>query len=90
MPNSPNRIADELAGRLRLERETLVRRWLERISARVSLARERVFPTDDLINHVPILIDGVADYIQHPEEGIDANVPATAKARELGALRHSQ
>lgn len=90
MPTSPNRIADELAGRLRLERETLVSRWLERISARVSLARERVFPTDDLINHVPILIDGVADYIQRPEEGIDANVPATAKARELGALRHSQ
>ena len=90
MPKSTNRIAESLALRLRAERDSIVRRWLDRISARVSIAQNRVFPSEDLINHVPILVDGIADYIERPEDGIDANVPATAKARELGALRHSQ
>jgi signal transduction histidine kinase len=84
------RIAAALASRLRAARTELVSRWLERITARVALSPSRVFPTEELLNHVPLLIDGIADYLEHPERELDATVPVAAKAMELGALRHAQ
>jgi signal transduction histidine kinase len=56
----------------------------------VTLSDERVFPTDALLNHVPLLVDGIADYLEHPERDLDAEAPVIAKAMELGALRHAQ
>lgn len=82
--------AGALSERLRAARIELVSRWLERITARVSVSPQRVFPTEELLNHVPLLIDGIADYLADPGEELDAEVPVAAKARELGALRHSQ
>jgi signal transduction histidine kinase len=82
--------ASVLATRLRAVRSELVARWLERITARVAVDRQQIFPTEDLLNHVPLLIDGIADYLTRPEDDLDADVPVAAKARELGALRHSQ
>jgi signal transduction histidine kinase len=91
MPNAPDQsLAARLAGRLRASRELLVGRWLERIAARVTLTPERVFPTDTLLNHVPLLVDGIADYLERPERELDAEAPVIAKAMELGALRHAQ
>ncbi|HYN82627.1 MAG TPA: sensor histidine kinase [Gemmatimonadaceae bacterium] len=86
----PRLLAANLADALRGSREDLVARWLERINARVTLKREDIFPTDDLLNHVPLLIDGVADYLENPESDLNENAPVVAKAMELGALRHSQ
>jgi len=83
-------LAGYLAARLRAAREELVQRWLERITARVTLDPERIFPTDELLNHVPLLIDGIADYLEHPDEGLGAEAPVVGKAMELGALRHTQ
>ena len=83
-------LAAELSRRLQESREELVRRWLERITARVALTPERIFPTQDLLNHVPLLIDGIAHYLEHPEDELDSEAPVVAKAMELGALRHSQ
>ncbi len=85
---NPHALASELATRLRAAKTEIVSRWLERISARVSISVEKVFPTDDLLNHVPLLVEGIADYLEHPE-GHDPTV-MSAKAMELGALRHSQ
>src|SRR5512140_2945610 len=79
-----------LAARIRANREEIVHRWLERINARVAIDRNEVFPTDELINHVPLLLDGVADYLEAPEQELNASSPVTAKAMELGALRHAQ
>jgi Osmosensitive K+ channel histidine kinase len=79
-----------LAARIRAQREDIVFRWLERINARVALEKNEVFPTDELLNHVPLLLDGVADFLEAPERELDATVPVTAKAMELGALRHAQ
>ncbi|HET7456126.1 MAG TPA: HAMP domain-containing sensor histidine kinase [Gemmatimonadaceae bacterium] len=83
-------LAHTLAERLRGARAELTARWLERIAARVALHPNRVFPTDELLDHVPLLMLGIADYIDHPANEITADVPVVAKAMELGELRHAQ
>jgi len=65
-------------------------RWLERISQRVNLDPNRIFPTEELLNHVPILILGIAAYVEDPGQPVSADTPVIAKAMELGALRHAQ
>ena len=83
-------LARALADRMRSSSEDLTRRWLDRISARVRLDPNRVFPTDALLDHMPLLILGIADYIENPEKVILSEVPIVAKAMELGELRFSQ
>lgn len=83
-------LAHALAARLRESREQLVFRWLERIAARVSLPPERVFPTNDLLDHVPLLIDGIAAYLENPAAEVSADMPVVGKAMELGQMRHAQ
>ena len=83
-------LATILADEMRAGRDEITTRWLERISARVSLEPNRVFPTEELLDHVPLLVDGIADFVEDPTEGVDADIPVVAKARELGALRYQQ
>jgi signal transduction histidine kinase len=83
-------LAATLASRLRDERDHLTRRWLDRISDRVELPPSRVFPTEELLDHVPLLIDGIADYLEDPANVVSADVPVIAKAMELGELRFAQ
>jgi signal transduction histidine kinase len=83
-------LADVLAERLRASRRELAARWLDRIAARVSLEANKIFPSNELLDHVPLLIQGVADYLQDPINEVSADMPVVAKAMELGALRHAQ
>src|SRR3954464_4924060 len=83
-------LAAILAERLRAGKHELTEQWLTRIASRVSLDPNRVFPTDDLLDHVPLLLDGVADYVQNPAAEIGVDMPVVAKAMELGELRHKQ
>ena len=83
-------LAGALAHRLRDAKVDLTMRWLERISERVSLDPNRVFPTDELLNHVPLLIVGIAAYLENPSAEINVDMPVVGKAMELGALRHAQ
>ena len=83
-------LAAVLASRLREARRELSGRWLERIAERVALDPNRIFPTDELLDHVPILIAGIADYLENPVNEVSADAPVVAKAMELGALRHAQ
>lgn len=90
MPDdSRSALATELANLLRDSKNELVSRWLERISARVSISADKIFPTDDLLNHVPLLIEGIASFLERPGDP-DDGTPMSAKAMELGALRHAQ
>lgn len=82
--------ASTLAKRIRGSRDDLTQRWLERISDRVNLHPNRVFPTEELLDHMPLLIDGVADFIENPATVATSDVPVIAKAMELGELRYSQ
>ena len=83
-------LALELAQQIRDERRALTERWLERIAARVSLEPNRIFPSDELLDHVPVLLDGIADYIADPVDEITSDMPVIAKAMELGSLRLQQ
>jgi signal transduction histidine kinase len=84
------RLAGALADRIRENREELTRRWLDRIAARVEIDPNKVFPTDELLDHVPLLMDKIADYLENPSDEITADAPVTGKAIELGELRWSQ
>ena len=79
-------LAAALAGRLRASRLELTTRWLTRIVERVSIDPNRVFPTDELLDHVPLLIDGIASYLENPAAEISVDMPVVGKAMELGAL----
>jgi signal transduction histidine kinase len=83
-------IAHTLASELRASKDELTLAWLERIAARVNIDRNRIFPTDALLDHVPLLVVGIADYLENPTEDIAADMPVVAKAMELGSLRHAQ
>jgi signal transduction histidine kinase len=87
-PDCP--LAHVLAERLREARAELTLRWLDRISARVTLDRNRIFPTEDLLDHIPLLVDGIADYMEDPADEISAETLVVAKAAELGELRLDQ
>jgi signal transduction histidine kinase len=86
----PVELAARLSDDLRSAKQELVTQWLDRISARVAISSKRVFPTHELLNHVPLLIEGIAAYLKRPERDIDSKAPVVAKAMELGALRHKQ
>ncbi|CAN5774420.1 hypothetical protein BH23GEM10_BH23GEM10_13240 [soil metagenome] len=83
-------LAGVLGRQLRGARDAVTQRWLERIAARVSISPDTIFPTEALLDHVPLLIDGIADYMENPADEISADVPVIAKAMELGELRLSQ
>jgi len=75
---------------MRESRLDLINRWLTRITERVQLDPNSVFPSEELLDHVPLLVDGIAACIENPSLSIGADAPVIAKAMELGALRHSQ
>jgi signal transduction histidine kinase len=83
-------IAGVLASRLRDAREELTNLWLDRINQRVALDPHKIFPSEDLLDHVPLLIDGIAAYVESPDAEVVGDAPVVAKAMELGALRHAQ
>lgn len=87
-PDCP--LARALAQQMRAQRRELVLRWLERITARVSLDRNRIFPTEELLDHIPLLVDGIADYLEDPGEEVCADSALLEKALELGKMRHGQ
>jgi signal transduction histidine kinase len=83
-------LAATLAGEIRASRRDLTERWLERIVSRVSTDANNVFPSDELLDHVPLLMEGIADYLENPADEPGADTPVVGKAMELGALRHAQ
>jgi signal transduction histidine kinase len=87
----PCQLARHLASELRGARGDVVKHWLERIVARVTMNEGDIFPTNELLDHVPLLVDGIADYLE--SDGTDLETyggPMEAKAMELGAMRHAQ
>jgi signal transduction histidine kinase len=88
--NSPSPMATLLAAGIRADSEELTARWLDRIAARVNIPPQQIFPTEDLLDHVPILMVGIADYIENPTDEITVDAPVVIKAMELGEIRFGQ
>ncbi|HEY7189604.1 MAG TPA: HAMP domain-containing sensor histidine kinase [Vicinamibacterales bacterium] len=82
---------DLIAERMRIEHRALAARWFERLLDLLPVDARDIFPTESLLDHVPALILEISAYLRHPEEdAIASNTAILEKARELGALRHSQ
>ena len=55
------------------------------------MTANEVFPSEQLLDHIPSLVDEIAGYLAAPaDEAIAANAAVMDKARELGLLRCSQ
>jgi signal transduction histidine kinase len=80
----------DLAGRLRDGRDTIVLRWLERITARIGLDRDIVFPSETLIDDIPLIVEGIARHLESDTDDVSTLSEVVAKARELGRLRFEQ
>ena len=91
MPEEPqSRFAEALAARQRDSRNELTARWLARIVDRVAIEPLRIFPTDELLDHMPQLVAGIADFVADPARAIAGHAAVMDRARELGTLRFSQ
>jgi signal transduction histidine kinase len=74
-----------------MERLTLAEQWLGRLRELLTVELNDVFPSDQLLDHIPLLITNIATYLRAPaDEAIAANAAVIDKARELGLLRHEQ
>jgi signal transduction histidine kinase len=82
--------ASEIGRRLHESRHAITARWLDRIAARVTVPAPEIFPTDELLDHMPLLIDSIAGFVQHASEVIPADSVVVHHARELGELRYRQ
>jgi len=82
---------DLIAERMGAEHRTLAARWFERLLDVIPVDAREVFPTESLLDHIPALILEISAYLRAPEDAaIAANTAILDKARELGALRHTQ
>ena len=83
--------AEHVALRMIEESGHLAERWLERLIALLPVDANAIFPTSELLDHIPILIEDIAAYLRAPADlEIAANTSVIDKAQELGALRHQQ
>ena len=83
-------VAAALANALRDGSGIIAKRWLERIAERANIEPESVFPTDTLLDEVPRVVEGIADYIENPVNEVGADTAVINKAIELGTLRFRQ
>lgn len=69
----------------------LAARWLERLHALLPVPLTAVFPSASLLDHIPDLIEHLADDIaSNADQALVANTAVIAKAQELGELRYGQ
>ena len=80
-----------IAARIGAERLSLAAKWLARLRELLTVTANEVFPSEQLLDHIPSLVDEIAGYLAAPaDQAIAANAAVMDKARELGLLRHRQ
>ena len=80
-----------VASRIESAHQMLAARWLVQLKELVPVEPNEIFPGDQLLGQMPALVRQIAAFLRVPaEEAIAANALVTAKARELGQLRHAQ
>jgi signal transduction histidine kinase len=79
-----------IAERIEAAHQTLAARWLEQLKPLLPVPADDIFPGHHL-GDMPALILELAAFLRAPgEEAIAANAVVTARAVELGQLRHAQ
>ncbi|MEO8678585.1 MAG: HAMP domain-containing sensor histidine kinase [Vicinamibacterales bacterium] len=80
-----------LAAKLQEAQRVLAGQWLNQLNEILPVDKLEVFPGDQMLDHIPDLIEQIAGYLRAPEhEAIAANTAVMAKAAELGQLRYEQ
>src|SRR5262245_23871569 len=75
---------------MRASAHELAARWLTRLQQLLPVDPQSIFPSADILDHIPVLINEIAGFLTAPEDDMSANTFVTTRARELGALRHRQ
>ena len=71
--------------------QLLASQWLDELKRVVPVAENEIFPGDQILGQIPALIRELGAFLKAPaEEAIAANAIVTARATELGRLRHAQ
>ena len=82
---------EHFASRLSTDHTVLALVWLERLDDLLDVEKRDVFPTHQLLDHIPALLQEIAAYLRAPaDHEIAANTAVMAKAAELGLLRFDQ
>jgi signal transduction histidine kinase len=80
-----------IARDMRAEHTSLAARWFERLLDILPVDARNIFPSDTLLDHIPVLILEISEYLRDPTtDAIAANTAILDKARELGILRYRQ
>jgi signal transduction histidine kinase len=83
--------SQHFASRLAAEHLELAKAWLERLDTLLDVDKRDVFPSHQLLDHIPDLLREIAAYLRAPaDHEIAANTAVMAKASELGLLRFDQ
>jgi signal transduction histidine kinase len=83
--------AERIAERMSHDSHALASDWLARLDSVLVVDVTAIFPTAQLLDHVPLLVQHIADYLRAPADlDIAANTQVIEKAQELGQLRHNQ
>jgi signal transduction histidine kinase len=82
---------EHFALRLSSNHSVLAAAWLERLDQLLEVEARQVFPSHQLLDHIPELISQIAAFLRAPEDqAIAADTVVMAKAAELGLLRFDQ
>ena len=82
---------EHFALRLSVNHSVLAAVWLERLDQLLAVEARQVFPSHQLLDHIPELINQIAAYLRAPhDQAIAADTVVMAKAAELGLLRFDQ
>jgi signal transduction histidine kinase len=82
---------DHFATRLAADHRILATAWLERLDTLLAVEKRDVFPSHQLLDHIPELLKEIAAYLRAPaDQEIAANTGVMTKAGELGLLRFDQ
>ena len=82
---------EHFSSRLAADHTALARLWLERLDQLLDVEKRDVFPSHQLLDHIPELLKEIASYLRAPaDQEIAANTAVMSKAAELGLLRFDQ
>lgn len=90
-PQLSTDFGDLIAQQIRAAHREIAERWLHRLEAILPVESSEIFPSTEILDHIPALIHEIADHVGvASSDGLVGNTMAFAKARELGELRFSQ